>query len=329
MPIVLAGDIGGTKTNLGLFRRKGARELAPLAEESYFSADFPGAGEMLAEFLKMHGKGAAPAAAAFGAPGPVHDGRVHGVNLPWPVVAKSLAKVAGLRTVGLMNDLVANARGLDALKPRDFSILNRGYCAPGGTRALVSAGTGLGEAFSFWDGSRYRPVPSEGGHTDFGPRDGFQIRLLEHMMKEYGHVSFERVLSGPGLHAIYSFLKKRRFAREPRWLGEDLENGDPSAVIAASAIARRSALCVRALEVFVQVYGAAAGNAALAGWATGGVFLGGGIAPKILPALKRGGVFMRAFLDKGRHAESLSRMPVHVILNDRAALLGAALGAQE
>ena len=329
MTIVLAGDIGGTKTNLGLFRLKGTRGLSPLAEESFFSADFPGAGEMLAEFLKMHGKRGTPSAAAFGAPGPVRDARVHGVNLPWSVVAKSLAKVARLPNVGLMNDLVANARGLDALKPRDYAVLNRGQFAPGGTRTLVSAGTGLGEAFSFWDGRRYHPVPSEGGHADFGPRDGFQIRLLEHMMKEYGHVSLERVLSGPGLHAIYVFLKKTRFAREPRWLGEDLENGDPSAVIAASAIAGRSALCVKALDVFVQVYGAAAGNAALAGWATGGVFLGGGIAPKILPALKRGGVFMRAFLDKGRHAESLSRMPVHVILNDRAALLGAALGAQE
>ncbi len=327
MSVVLAGDVGGTKTNLGLFRWKGPRTLVALAVESFFSADFRGADEMLAEFLKMRGQRAKPSAAAFGAPGPVRDGRVRGVNLPWPVNAEALAKVAGLRGAGLMNDLVANARGLDALKPRDFWTLNRGFCAPGGARALVSAGTGLGQAFAFWDGSRYRAVPSEAGHSDFGPRDRFQIRLLEHLMKEYGHVSLERVLSGPGLHAIYAFLKKERFAREPRWLGEELDNGDPSAVIASSAIAGRSALCARALEVFVEIYGAAAGNAALSGWATGGVFLGGGIAPKILPALKRGGVFMRAFLDKGRHADHLARMPVRVILNDRAALLGAALAA--
>jgi glucokinase len=314
--MILAGDIGGTKTNLALFNRAGAE---PVREETFRSGEHDGLEPMIEAFL------AEPAgtveAACFGVAGPVRNGtEVDTTNLAWPVDGAGLAKLLGLETVGILNDLEANAWGIGALAASDFAVLNEGDAGAQGNAAVISAGTGLGEAGLYWDGERHHPFATEGGHVDFAPRNEIEVELWRFLTTELGHVSYERVCSGIGLVNLYRFfLRRSGTASEPAWFAEASDKG--AAVSKAAAGGDEHA--EQALDLMVAIYGAAAGNLALKLMATGGVYVGGGIAPKILPRLREG-AFMRAFTAKGRFADLLERIPVRVILNERTALLGAA-----
>jgi glucokinase len=319
--MILAGDIGGTKTRLGFFEASGTR-LQPASEASYHSRDYPGLIEILRDLFRAHRPRAA--LLSLGIAGPVRQGRVETPNLPWVVDARHLQDELRCGPVVLLNDLEANAHGLGELGPDDFAVLNPGAPGAAGNQALVSAGTGLGEAGLFWDGARHRPFASEGGHADFAPRTDLERELDAHLAREFGHVSYERVLSGPGLVNIYRFLRQRDGRPEELpALMERLGVKDEAAAISGAALGGLSELCGRALDLFASIYGSEAGNLALKLLATGGVFLGGGIAPKILPKLRET-AFLEAFNAKGRMAQLLREIPVRVVLNDRAALLGAA-----
>jgi glucokinase len=318
--MILAGDTGGTSTRLALVEVKGGA-LRIVTAAVFPSRDHTGLDEIVAKFAVS-----APVPishACFGVPGPVEDGRVATTNLPWIVEAKPLETVLDGAQVWLINDLEANAHGIAALGSGDLARISPGAPRSLGNAAVISAGTGLGEAGLAWDGRRHHPFATEGGHADFAPVDELQIELLRFLMRELGHVSVERVCSGPGLHNIYRFLRDTNRAEEPPWLREAIAGHDPAAVISKMALAGRSELCARALDLMVSIYGAEAGNLALKVMARGGVYLGGGIPPRILPRL-RDALFLEAFRGKGRLRPLLERMPIHVILNDQAALLGAA-----
>jgi len=314
--MILAGDVGGTNARLALFDA----ELRPLARQTYPSRSHASLEAIVASFVSSHP--AELTGACFGVAGPVKNGRSETTNLPWVVEAKSLSRQLGLPGVGLINDLEANAWGIGALGPSDCESLQPGAPNSTGNAALISAGTGLGEAGLLWTGEGHIPVASEGGHADFAPRNDTEVDLLKYLRVRYGHVSCERVLSGPGLRNVYEFLRDSGRAAEPSSLADELAHSDPAAAIARHALAGDSSLCEHALELFVSIYGAEAGNHALRFSASGGVFLGGGIAPKILPVLKRP-TFLAAYGAKGRLAPFLEATPVRVILNDQAALMGA------
>jgi glucokinase len=319
--LVLAGDIGGTKTNLALFSVAGDR-LRPEASHTFPSKRYSGLEPVLQEFLA--GDKHSIDAACFGIAGPVVDGKVKTPNLPWMVDSGELSRSLKLDSVGLLNDLEAAAYGIFTLENDEFYTLNEGTMRRAGNKALIAAGTGLGQAILHDDGRHFHPLASEGGHADFAPRNDLEIELLRYLMGRFHHVSYERVLSGPGLFNIYQFLKEIRKLDEPQWLAERLSTGeDPSAVVSKAALANEAEICVKALELFVSIYGAEAGNLALRAKSVRGLYIGGGIAPKILDKLKDG-TFMRAFADKGRYADLLAAVPVQVILNEQAALRGAA-----
>ena len=315
---ILAGDVGATHTRLAVF---GDSPHVPVAFESYASHDHSGLEEMVRTFLTEHPT--EPGNACFGVAGPVQNGHVKTTNLAWPVDAAGLARVLGLESVALINDLAANAYGIAELTPDDLEVLNGGVPAPEGATVVISAGTGLGEAGVLHDGSGVRVIPTEGGHTDFGPRSELEVELYEYLATEDAHVSYERVCSGLGLLNIYRFLRRRSRTPEPPWLTTEIAHRDASATISTAALRQRDPVCIEALDMMVSIYGAEAGNLALKYLATGGVYIGGGIAPQILPKL-RDGTFIRSFAAKGRFAELLEQVPVHVILNDDTALLGAA-----
>jgi glucokinase len=306
--LILAGDIGGTNTRLALVDGD-PRE--PSALEIYPSGEHASLEEIVGAFLAAHP--AEPAAASFAIAGPVRDGRVQVTNLAWSVDAESLASTLALDHVQLLNDLEANAWGLPVLRADDLHVLNQGVSGAAGNAAVCSAGTGLGEAGMYWDGAHHQPFACEGGHTDFAPLTEQQEGLREHLAAQYDHVSYERVCSGPGLVNIYEFLAGTCSLEAPE--------------ISQRALAGTDATAVAALDMFVEIYGAEAGNLALKLMATGGVYLGGGIAPRILPKLEDG-AFMRNFTAKGRFTDLLAGVPVRVILNDRTALMGAALAAE-
>lgn len=318
--MILAGDIGGTKTNLALFEADGV-QLKPIVEATFPSHEHTGLEDIVQRFLSAHAVRVEQA--SFGVAGPVRHGRCEAVNLAWVVDAQPLACLLGLETVGLINDLEANAYGIAALTPQDLIVLNAGTPEAEGNAAVIAAGTGLGEAGLYWDGKRHRPFASEGGHADFAPRRALEVELLRYLLAEFEHVSWERVLSGPGLYNVYRFLRDTGRGVEPPWLRKEMRQHDPSAAISRAGLAGTCGLCVQALDLFVSLYGAEAGNLALKVMATGGVFIGGGIAPKIIDKLKAG-TFMQAFMGKGRLKPLLEAMPVRVILNDKTALLGAA-----
>lgn len=318
--MILAGDIGGTKTNLGLFEAAGGA-LTSRNQQSFRSNRYQGLEAIVDEFLSAAAQPAV-SAACFGVAGPVVDGRSVTPNLPWVVESATLARRLGLDSVALINDLEATAHGIGELKPEEFATLNEGSPEIGNA-ALIAAGTGLGSASLFWDGKKHVPSASEGGHMDFAPRDQLEARLLAYLMDKHGHVSVERVLSGPGLFNIYDFLRSTGYAKESPNVVERFKQNDPSSVVANAALAGECELCEKALDMFAGIYGAAAGNIALLVKAVAGVYVGGGIAPKILEKLKDG-TFMRAFTAKGRLASLLEAIPVRVILNDKTALLGAA-----
>jgi glucokinase len=318
--MILAGDIGGTNTRLGLVEATGEK-LRIVAEETFPSRERTSLEAAVSEFLSLHPCDLT--SASIGIAGPVRNGRCEATNLPWVVDAKTVAKRLHLKRVGLINDLEANAYGIAVLESRDFVILNRGARNAKGNMAIISAGTGLGEAGMYWDGALHRPFASEGGHADFAPRNHLEMELLGHLLDRHRRVSYERLVSGPGLANVYQFLRNTGKGEEPDWLAEQLRHGDPAPLISQYALEGRSPLCLQALELFVSLYGAEAGNLALKLLATGGVYLGGGIAPKIISKLKEP-EFMNAFTAKGRMRPLLQDIPVRVIMNPKTALLGAA-----
>ena len=319
--MILAGDVGGTKTNLAICTSEGGK-LHVVAEQSFLNHSYAGFEEIVKEFLAGHD--CKVTQACFGIAGPVKAGRAKMPNLPWAIDSALLSATLHIDRVLLLNDLEATAYGIAVLDPQKVVVLSEGGPPWPGNIALIAAGTGLGEAMLRWDGGKHRVYASEGGHADFAPRDAEQIELLRYLMAKFGHVSYERLVSGPGLLNIYNFLKASGFAKEPDWLSARLlESADASAVITETALSAQSELSTHALELFVSIYGAEAGNLALKGLATAGVYVGGGIAPKILPKLKDG-TFVRAFRDKGRFSEILDTVPVRVILDPKTALRGAA-----
>jgi glucokinase len=318
--MILAGDIGGTSARLAYFEQKDGK-LSPLVEEVKHSHEYPSLQAAVLEFKRKYNYRVA--CACFGVAGPVHNRHIEAPNLPWIIDAAVLERELGIETVYLINDLEANAHGLSELHEHDFAVLASGSAGAKGNAAVISAGTGLGQAGLYWDGTQYHVFAAEGGHSDFAPADELQVELWLYLRKKFGgHVSWERVLSGPGQHNIYEFLRDTGKGTEEPWLTEELKTGDASAVISRNGLSGKSSLCEHAVNLFVEIYGAAAGNLALQYLATGGVFMGGGIAPKILSKLKETR-FIHAFCDKGRLHSLLEEIPVRVILNDKTALLGA------
>jgi glucokinase len=318
--MILAGDVGGTKCVLAIFTCEKGRPVV-IREEVFPSSSYIDFSTVIREFLRE--SKVSVRRACFGVAGPVIDNRVETTNLVWVVDGNQIAREFGISSVTLLNDLEATAHGVLGLDESEIRFLNAGIPDPEGNRAVIAAGTGLGEAVLFWDGSSYRPSESEGGHADFAPRNPLEIRLLDFLLKRYSHVSYERILSGPGLVNIYEFLKETERGEEPPWLAERLKSQNPPSVISRAAIEEKVPLCVEALDLFASIYGAETGNLALKVLSTGGIYLGGGIAPKILSKLADG-TFMKSFLDKGRFSSLMRRIPVGVILNEKTALLGAA-----
>jgi glucokinase len=322
---VLAGDIGGTKTRIGLFE-VGPDQVRALEEQSFASADFDGLGAIVARFLDS--RDVTCSAACFGLAGPVTGRRVPITNLPWVVDANALEAATGISSVVLINDLEATAWGVTAMGEDALVTLNPGRPGARGNGAVIAAGTGLGEAGIFWDGREMRPFGCEGGHTSFSPTDERTDRLLLFLRERYGTVSWERVLSGSGLADLYRFMLGETGQPEPDWFVEARRSGDPTPAVSAAGLAGECEVAALTLDLFAHLYGEEAGNLALKLMATGGVWVGGGIAPKILPVLE-GGAFLDGFLAKGRMRPLLEAIPVHVVLDDRAALLGAARRAAE
>ncbi len=319
----LAGDIGGTKTNLAIFSPE-AGPRAPLAEATFPSGRYPSLEALVQEFLSQ--VNLKVERATFGVAGPVVAGQSRITNLPWVMDELQLQEALGLSGVRLLNDLEAIANGVPSLEPADLHTLNVGERASEGAISIIAPGTGLGEAYLTWDGSHYQAHASEGGHTDFAPINPLEIGLLSYLLERLGHVSYERVCSGRGIPNIYAYLRDSGYAEEPDWLAEQLAAADdPTPIIVNNALKSDSAcdLCVATLNSFVSILGTEAGNLALKVLATGGVYLGGGIPPRILPALEEGR-FWGAFRAKGRMSDLMERMPVHVILNPKVALMGAA-----
>lgn len=323
--MLLAGDVGGTKTALALWDEREA-DLRPVREAVVPSQETASLEDALHRFLAA-GPRVKITAACFGVAGPVVGGRSVTTNLPWELDEARLAEAIHVKRVRLLNDLEATGEGVLGLGPNSLATLQSGT-RQSGNMALIAAGTGLGEALLVWDGGRHAVIASEGGHADFAPRTEREMELLRFLAKEFGHVSWERVVSGPGLFNIYRFLRDTGGLREPAWLRERIDAGDPSAVVSEVALSGGHPLCIQALDLFVSLYGAQAGNLALTGLAVGGVFVGGGIAPKIRRKLVDG-TFVAAFRDKGRLAELMAAIPVHLVLEPRAALLGAARVARD
>jgi glucokinase len=321
MPKLLAGDVGATKTILGIYAaEQGPRE--PLAEATFSSSQYPSLAAVAGAFLAE--TGLAVEDACFGVAGPVVKGQATISNLPWRIDQRELMEALKLKSMLLINDVEAAAEGVPLLTAAERHCLNKGEEIQGGTKAIIAAGTGLGEAFLSWDGSRYRAHASEGGHVDFASSNALEDDLLNHLRDQWGHVSYERVCSGMALPFLYAYLKESGYAEEPVWLAEQLaEADDPTAIIVEAALEQKTQLCVNALDLFCSILGAEAGNLALKVMALGGVYLGGGIPLRIIAALEKG-PFMEAFCYKGRLSELMSRIPVYIILDPKIALIGAA-----
>lgn len=319
--MLLAGDVGGTKTHVALFEGRGA-SLRLVEERRLPSRDYRSLTQLVQAAMGRHA--GRLRAACFGVAGPVVNGQwCTATNLPWVIDAKALARTLRVPCVHLLNDLEALAYSVPHLPRTQLFTVNRGKPVARGAIAVIAAGTGLGEAALVWDGAGYRAVPSEGGHTEFGPRNSIEIELLRHLQKRFGHVSYERLASGPGKVNVYEFLRDTGRGKETAALRARLSAGDYSAGISEAGLDGTSALCAKALDIFMEIFGAEAGNLALKVLAGGGVYVGGGIAPTLLKKFKDG-TFMRGFLDKGRFQRFMRQLPVHVILEQKAGLLGAA-----
>ena len=319
--MILSGEIGATRTRLAAFETEG-NSLHRVVEKLYLSQEHSGLSGIITDFIRT--EGIPVQSACFGVAGPVKRGRSKISNLPWTIDAHELAKQLTLSTVGLINDLEAYAYGIDALDSKDFITLNEGSEDEEGNRAVISARTGLGMAGLYWDGFRHHPFACEGGHADFAPTNGLEMELLAYLQKKYGRVSCERILSGPGIKNIYDFLRDTHQQDEPQWLKEQMSAApDPPALISQLALEGRAAICDQTLSLFVSIYGAETGNCALNFLTTGGIFLGGSIAAKIVPKMKDP-IFMQSFLDKGRMEQLLKEIPVKIVLNDDSGIIGAA-----
>jgi len=318
--IILAGDIGGTKTNLGLFL-KGKERPVPTVIETFSSQNTPDLEHIIRQFLEIHPTSVTHA--CFGIAGPVVNGTSKTTNLPWNISEDRIKKQFNFHHVKLINDLTATAMAIPLLNSDEFFPLNQAEPIKDQNLALIAPGTGLGIAMLIYHNDRYLPIPSEGGHADFAPNNETEDELWRYLHQHYGHVSIERVVSGSGLVNIYRWLKDSDHLNEPNGLRQKLKEMDPAKTITETALANKDVGCVKALNMFVSIFGAVAGNLALTGMTTGGVYLGGGIPPKILSKLKED-IFMEAFTNKGRFKELLENIPVKVILNDKAALIGAA-----
>jgi glucokinase len=319
--MILAGEIGASHIRLGAFETEG-HLLKCVVEKGYETTEHSGLAEILAQFVR--GEGIPVHQASFGVAGPVRHGKSKISNLPWVIDSSELAKQLRLNSVGLLNDLEAHAYGVDALESKDFLTLAEGSEDAEGNRAVISARTGLGMAGLYWDGFRHHPFACEGGHADFGPRDAVQTELFTYLQKKYGRISCERVLSGPGIRNIYEFLRDTGKAEEPAWLAEQIAAAhDVPALISRLGIEGKAAICQQTVSIFVSVFGAETGNCALRYMTTGGIFIGGVIASKVVANIKSS-VFMDAFVDKGRMEGLLKEMPVKIILNDDCGLIGAA-----
>ncbi len=319
--MLLAGDIGGTKTVLALFSFA-AGPRRPLATRQFASQTYPSLTTVIQAFLAERPE--RPDQACFGVAGPVFQGRAQTTNLPWHIDGAELADAFALDRVTLLNDLAAVAHAIPLLEEPDLAVITAGQAEERGPIAVLAPGTGLGEAFIIWKGNRYRSLATEGGHKSFAPTTPLQVELLRYLMPRLGHVSFERVCSGRGIPNLYAFLRDSGRYDEPPWLQQALAQADdPTPVIFDGAQAREDPLCQATVALFVEILGGEAGNLALQVLATGGIYLGGGIPPRILPALQSD-VFRQAFCHKGRFAGFLRDVPIRVILNNQAALLGTA-----
>ncbi len=316
---VLCGDVGGTKTRMAIADVNSG--VVSLVHEARFeSSTHSSLEDIIYLFLDNR---PVPDNAAFGIAGPVKDGRCHITNLPWSVVSDKLVECTAIRRVQLLNDLEATAWGIGTLPDQDFQVLNAGSAAPRGNQSVIAAGTGLGQAGIHFHQGRPQPFASEGGHTDFAPCDAQEFALHAYLADRYGHVSWERLVSGMGLVDIFRFMCLYKGQDKPDWLEQEARQGDAGAAISRLADAGSCPICEMSMQLFVRLYGREAGNHALKLMATGGVFLGGGIAPKILHRLLKP-AFLMAFFDKGRMSNLMRKMPVKVIMNDAAALCGAA-----
>ena len=318
--MILAGDIGGTNARLAYFQPQNGH-LRLVSERVFPSREHSELGEIVTQFVDE--SGTRPEVACFGIAGPVRNGRVETSNLPWIIEQSRLAKQIHLPATLLINDLEASAWGIGALEATDLVALNHVEGPTVGNQAVIAPGTGLGEAGLFWDGTRHHVFACEGGHTDFAPTDDQQIDLLRYLRARFGHVSYERILSGPGLVNVYEFLRDSGCSKESAEFAAVLKNSDPAAAISRAALDGTQPLAVKALDIWITVYGAEASNLALKTMATGGLFLSGGISPKILSKLT-GSLFMKSFLDKGRLRPLVEAIPVQVVTNEKAGLLGAA-----
>lgn len=326
MKKLLAGDVGATKTILGIYAaEQGARE--PLAEATFSSSHYPSLGALVSAFLAEANLEVQDA--VFGVAGPVIDGQTTISNLSWRIEQGELKEALRLRSVILINDVESAAQGVPLLQPADLETLNKGEPVKDGTKAVIAPGTGLGEAFLTWDGTRYQAHASEGGHADFASTNLLEDDLVQQLRDQWGHVSYERICSGKGIPYIYAYLRESGYAEEPAWLAQELtDTDDPTALIVTAALDNKAQLCIDTLRLFVSILGAEAGNLALKVMAMGGVYLGGGIPLRIISVLKKG-TFMEAFCRKGRLSELMSRIAVYVILEPRVALIGAAFRGLE
>ena len=317
--LVLAADVGGTKTILELFKVQRGH-FTSLKTTTYRSKDYTSFLEIVQLFLMEQ---TMPDKICIGIAGPVLQGKCKTTNLAWVVDAEEIRQQLNIPYVFLINDLEANAYGLAALTPGDLVTLHKGLSQNGGNIAIIAAGTGLGEAGLFWDGQAYHPFPTEGGHASFSPRSELDIALCSYLQRQFGHVSWERVVSGMGIYNIYLFLRDVLKREEPTWLEEKMLSGDPASVISKTALQGGCPICDETMMLFVHYLAEESANLVLKMKATGGLFLGGGIAPKILPLLTEER-FMPDFFPRGRMRELLEGVPVHIILNPHTALLGAA-----
>ncbi|MEA3522522.1 MAG: glucokinase [Campylobacterota bacterium] len=323
---VLAGDIGGTKTSLAIFEVNGSK-LEMIAQEKYPSSNYNSLDTIVEKFLATQEN--IPRWASFGIAGPVRDGIVKTTNLPWIIDAQKMADKIGFKKVWLLNDLEANAWGISALQERDFFVINKGKPNDKGNAAIISAGTGLGQAGLYCSGEELHPFASEGGHSDFSPHSELEIALLGFLKKRYAkesHVSWERLVSGMGIENIYDFFCEYHKVETPKWLAKEINSGDKAAAISKAAANNSCLTCNETFKLFIHLFGAEAGNHALKIMATAGVYIGGGIAPKNLQQFKNSS-FMDSFCNKGRMREILQDIPVKIILNQQTALYGPAIFA--
>jgi len=314
--VILAGDIGGTNTRLALFEKN-----KMLVEEKFSSQKYKSLEEIIQEFLRKQNKKISKA--GFGVAGPVQNGRCQTTNLPWLVDAVHLSRMLQIPRVDLLNDLEAKAYGLRMLKKEERFLLHPGNLDQKGNQALIAAGTGLGEAGLYWDGTQHHPFPCEGGHTDFAPRNALEIELFIYLQKQFGHVSYERVVSGPGLHLLYRFFIETGKEKESLLVREEMKQKDPPLVVSEWGKLDKDPACVLALDLFLSLYGAESGNLALKLLSLGGFYIGGGIAPHLIEKMKKGS-FLPSFMNKGRFKSLLETIPIWIILNDDASLLGVA-----